>query len=45
MRSKQGVDSCQMHIYKLKENDQVTFYSPAEEWVLPAASTTEPEDR
>ena len=24
---------------KLKEKDQVTFYSPAEEWVLSAAST------
>ena len=28
------------NIYKLKEKDQVTFYSPAEEWVLP-----EPEER
>ena len=33
------------HIYKLKEKDQVTFYSPAEEWVLPAASTKELEER
>ena len=31
------------NIYKLKENDKSTFYSPAEEWVLPAASTKEPE--
>ena len=31
--------------YKLKEKDQVTFYSPAEEWVLRAASTNEPEER
>ena len=33
------------HINKLKENDKATFYSPAEEWVLPAASTNEPEER
>ena len=33
------------NIYKLKEKDQVTFYSTAEEWVLPAASTKEPEER
>ena len=31
--------------YKLKDKDQVTFYSPAEEWVLPAVSTKEPEER
>ena len=28
-------------IYKLKENDKATFYSPAEQWVHPAASTKE----
>ena len=33
------------HIYKLKEKDKTTFYSPAEEWVLPAASTKDPEER
>ena len=33
------------HNYKHKEKDQVTFYSPAEEWVLPAASTKELEER
>ena len=33
------------NIYKLKEEDQDTFYSPTEEWVLPAASTKEPEER
>ena len=33
------------NIYKLKEKDKVTFYFPAEEWVLPAASTKEPEER
>ena len=30
---------------KLKENDKSTFYSPAEEWVLPAVSTKEPQER
>ena len=34
-----------INIYKLKENDKATFYPPAEEWVLPAASTKEPEER
>ena len=34
-----------INLYKLKENDKATFYSPAEEWVLPAASTNEPEER
>ena len=29
----------------LNEKDRATFYSPAEEWVLPAASTKEPEER
>ena len=33
------------NIYKLKENDKITFYSPAEEWVLAVASTKEPEER
>ena len=33
------------NIFKLRENDKATFYSPAEEWVLPAASTKEPEER
>ena len=33
------------NIYKLKEKDKATFYSPAEEWVLPAASAKEPEER
>ena len=32
------------NIYKLKEKDKTTFYSPAEEWVLPAASTKELEE-
>ena len=33
------------NIYKLNEKDQATFFSPAEEWVLPATSTKEPEER
>ena len=33
------------NIYKLRANDKATFYSPAEEWVLPAASTKELEER
>ena len=33
------------NIYKLKENDKTTFFSTAEEWVHPAASTKEPEER
>ena len=33
------------NIYKLKENDKATNYSPAEEWVLPAASIKELEER
>ena len=31
--------------YKLREKDKATFYFPAEEWVLRAASTKEPEER
>ena len=30
------------NIYKLKEKNNTAFYFPAEEWVLPAASTKEP---
>ena len=33
------------NIYKLKEKDKTTFYSPSEAWVLPATSTKEPEER
>ena len=33
------------NINKFKENDKATFYSPAEEWVLPAALTKDPEER
>ena len=45
MCPKQGLESCKKNIYKLKENDKAAFYFPAEEWVLPAASTKEPEER
>ena len=33
------------NIFKFKEKDKAAFYFPAEEWVLPAASTKEPEER
>ena len=33
------------NIFKLKEKDKVAFYFPVEEWVLPAASTKESEER
>ena len=33
------------NMYKLKEKDKAAFYFPAEEWVLQAASTKEPEER
>ena len=32
-------------MYKLKEKDKATFYSPAEELVLPVTSIKEPEER
>ena len=32
------------NIYKLKENDKAIFYLPAEEWVLPVATTQEREE-
>ena len=31
--------------FELKEKAKATFFSPADEWVLPAASTTQPEER
>ena len=33
------------NIYKLKQKDKATFYSPAEEWVFPVVETKEPEER
>ena len=33
------------NIYKLKETEKATFYSPSDEWVLPAASTIKPDER
>ena len=38
------MEPCQKHTQAQRE-DKATFYSPAEEWVLPAASTKEPEER
>ena len=32
-------------IFKLKTEDKATFHSPSEEWILPAASTINPEER
>ena len=33
------------NIFKVKEKDKAAFHFPAEEWVLPSASTKEPEER
>ena len=44
MCQKQGLESFQ-NIHKLEEKDKAAFYSAAEEWVLPAVSTKEPEER
>ena len=44
MRPKRGVKPCQKHI-KAQEKDKASFHSPSEEWVLPVASTKEPEER
>ena len=32
-------------IFKLKEKDKATFFSPTDEWILPAASTINPDER
>ena len=44
MCPKQGVELAK-NKNKLKEKDKAAFCFPAEEWVLPAASTKEPEER
>ena len=44
MCPKQGLGSCQNYSQAHKK-DKAAFYFPAEEWVLPAASTKEPEER
>ena len=44
MCPKQGLESCQKHI-QAQRKDRAAFYFHAEEWVLPAASTKEPEER
>ena len=33
------------HFYKLQEKDKATFFSPTDEWILPAASTIKPVER
>ena len=33
------------NIYKLKETEKTAFFSPSDEWILPAASTKKPEER
>ena len=33
------------HIFKLKEKDKATSFSPADEWSLLVASTIKPEER
>ena len=40
-------DACELarKIFKLKKGDKATFYSPSEEWILPAASTMHPEEK
>ena len=43
MCPKQGVESCE-NIHKFKEKDKFASYFPAEERVLPAASTKEPQE-
>ena len=45
MRPKQGMWNLAKNKYELKEKDKATFYPPAEEWVLLAASTKEAEER
>ena len=35
----------QENFYKFKKEDKATFCSPSEEWILPAASTINPETR
>ena len=44
MCPKQGLESCQKHLQALRKK-RLTFNFPAEEWVHPAASTKEPEER
>ena len=33
------------NIYKLKEKEKASFFSPTHEWIFPAASTTKREER
>ena len=43
--ARHGIFGKKKNIYELKEDDKATFYAPVEEWVLPVASTKEPEER
>ena len=45
MCPKQGVESWSKLIQVHRKKDKAAFYFPAEEWVLPAASRKEPEER
>ena len=45
MRPKQGLELCQKPYQAQRERTKATFYSRTEEWVLPAASTKEAEER
>ena len=42
---KAGLGNFAKSTHKLKQKDMAAFHSPAEEWVLPDASTKEPEER
>ena len=44
-RPKLGLESCWKHIQAHRKKDKAAFFFSAEEWVLPAASTKEPEER
>ena len=37
--------TCQENLQAQRKEDKAAFYSPSEEWILPAASTTKPEER
>ena len=44
-KARLGILQKYIYIYNLKANDKATFFSPAEQWVLPSASAREPEER
>ena len=45
MRPRRCVGTCQDNLPAQKGRQRATFYSPSEEWILPAASTINPEER